>query len=198
MIFEERVSLRVRSRLGRSLSVMALSAAAVFIASCDEEPTLTFPLPRTESNDITLAEANVEPTAPTDTEATGNATIALTPDAGIQRLVISGEFENLSSDPIEPDTLPAPRPGEANDLRVVNIFKADTEPFSESTGEFFATVELTDTPDPDAPRSATFEDTLILPDADTVSDMLAGQFYLSISTDDNPDGELRAQLTFNR
>ncbi|MEO1131569.1 MAG: CHRD domain-containing protein [Cyanobacteria bacterium J06639_1] len=190
-------------RLGRSLGAIALSTATLFLASCDEEPTLTFPPPRTEANDIELSPENVVPTEPTDSIASGNVTIALTPDEGIRRLVIGGDFANLGSEPIEPNDLPSTRPGVPTPPRLVNIFKSESSPFDESTGTFFATVEVleqTQDTDPDNPGtllfSGTFEDTITLQDQGTVDDMLEGQFYISIASQDNPDGELRAQMIF--
>ncbi|MEO0853096.1 MAG: hypothetical protein AAFY15_06295, partial [Cyanobacteria bacterium J06648_11] len=140
-----------RIRLGRSLAAIAVSTATLLLASCDEEPTLTVAPPRTESNDIVLAVADVVPTPPENSTALGDATIALTPDEGVRRLVIGGEFTMVDRVPVEPDGLPAPRPGVATDPRIVNIFKAESSPFDESTGPFFASVELielTEAPDP--------------------------------------------------
>ncbi|MEM9513096.1 MAG: hypothetical protein AAF978_10530, partial [Cyanobacteria bacterium P01_E01_bin.48] len=94
--------------LGRSLAAIAISTATLFLVGCDEEPTLTFAPPETEAGNITLSPANVVPTPP-ESMASGNATIAVTPDEGLRRLVISGEFFNLEGAPVEPD-LPDPRP----------------------------------------------------------------------------------------
>ncbi|MEM6447795.1 MAG: hypothetical protein AAF704_14725 [Cyanobacteria bacterium P01_D01_bin.123] len=187
--------------LGRSFAAIAISTATLFLASCDEEPTLTFAPPQTEASNITLSPANVVPTPP-ESMAIGDATIAVTPDAGLRRLVIGGEFSNLEGRPVEPDNLPAPSQNGPMPQRIVNIFKADTAPFDESTGMFFISVERVEVAEEDdGTFSGTFEDTINLVDPATVNAMLAGQFYISISTrkdeEDSPlIEELRAQMIF--